>query len=145
MAGRKPGTYASRWFYRILLMYEALRPYILSLVKQEAQRKMVDQPEVHGSPAKKRKRSQERSSCELGSVPGLPHTPIKPRPSGKMSRSPSKPNPVKYPSDGGVGPSRIPTSDVDEEDLASTLGLNPKCMQYFVYFEPNKKLMGVFS
>jgi len=145
MAGRKPGTCASRWIYRILLMYEALRPYILSLVKQEAQRKMADQPEVHASPAKKRKRSQERNSSELGSVPGLPHTPIKPRPSGKMSRSPSKPNPMKSPSDGGAGPSRIPTSDVDEDDLASTLRLNPKCMQYFVYFEPNKKLMEVFS
>jgi E3 ubiquitin-protein ligase RAD18 len=145
MAGRKPGTYASRWVYRMLLMYEALRPYILSLVKQEVQRKMADRPEGHASPAKKRKRSQERSSSELGSVPGLPHTPIKPRPSGKMSRSPSKPKPVKYLSDGGAGPSRIPTSDVDEDDLESTLGLNPKCTQYFVYFELNKKLMEVFS
>lgn len=102
------------------------RPYILSLVKQEARRKVADQPEVHASPAKKRKRSQERSSSELGSVPGLPHTPIKPRSFKKMSHSPSKPNPVKYPSDGGAGPSRIPTSDGDEEDLPSTLGLNPK-------------------
>ena len=126
-------------------MYEALRPYILSLLKQEAQRKMADQPEVHASPAKKRKRSQERDSIELGSVPGQPHTPIKLRPSEKMSHSPSKPNSVKYPSDGGAGPSRIPTSDVDEEDLPSTLGLNPKCMQHFVYFELNKKLIGVFS
>ena len=145
MAGRTPGTYASRWVYRILLMYEVLRPYILSLLKQEAQRKMADQPEVHASPAKKRKRSQEKDSSELGSIPGLPHTPIKPRPSGKISRSPSQPNSVKYPSDSGAGPSRIPTSDVEEEDLSSTLGLNPKCMQYFVYFESNKKLMGVFS
>ena len=126
-------------------MYEALRPYILSLLKQEAQRKVADHLEVHASPTKKRKRSQERDSSELGSVPGVPHTPIKPRPSGKMSHSPPNPNPVKYPSDGGAGPSRIPTSDVDEEDLPSTLGLNPKCMQPFVYFEPNKKLMGVFS
>ena len=133
MAGRTPGTYASRWVYRILLMYEALRPYILSLLKQEAQRKVADHLEVHASPAKKRKRSQERDSSEHGSVPGLPQTPIKPRPSEKMSHSPSQPNSVKYPSDSGAGPSRIPTSDVDEEDLPSTLGLNPKCMQHFVY------------